>query len=43
MTTSFRGFIDEKQDEITALQILLGRPAAQARLTYASLEDCARR
>lgn len=39
MTTSFRTFIDEKKDEIVALQILLGRPAAQARLTYQSLDD----
>ena len=39
MTTGFRSFIDEKQDEIMALQILLGRPAAQARLTYASLDE----
>ena len=39
LTTSFRDFIDEKQDEIVALQILLGRPAAQVRLTYDSLEE----
>ena len=39
MTSSFRDFIDEKQDEIVALSILLGRPAAQARLTYDSLEE----
>jgi type I restriction enzyme R subunit len=39
LTTSFRSFIDEKQDEIVALSILLGRPAAQARLTYESLEE----
>jgi type I restriction enzyme R subunit len=39
MVTSFRGFLDEKQDEIAALQILLGRPASQARLTYAGLEE----
>jgi type I restriction enzyme R subunit len=39
MTTSFRSFVDEQQDTITALQILLGRPAAQARLTYAGLEE----
>lgn len=39
MTRSFRDFIDQQQDAIIALQILLGRPAAQARLTYASLEE----
>jgi type I restriction enzyme R subunit len=39
LTSSFRTFIDEKQDEIVALSILLGRPAAQARLTYDSLEE----
>ncbi len=39
VTTSFRTFIDQRQDEITALQILLGRPAVQAKLTYASLEE----
>ncbi|MEA2987905.1 MAG: type restriction enzyme subunit, partial [Alphaproteobacteria bacterium] len=39
MTSGFRTFIDEKKDEIVALQILLGRPAAQARLTYQSLDD----
>jgi type I restriction enzyme R subunit len=39
LTTNFRSFIDQKQEEIIALQILLGRPAAQARLTYASLEE----
>ena len=39
MTTSFRSFIDEQQDEIVALQILLGRPAAQSRLTYAGLDE----
>lgn len=39
LTTSFRSFIDEKQDEIVALSILLGRPAGQTRLTYNSLEE----
>jgi type I restriction enzyme R subunit len=39
LTSSFRTFIDEKQDEIVALSILLGRPAAQGRLTYDSLEE----
>lgn len=39
MTASFRDFIDQNQDEIVALQLLLGRPAAQARLTYASLDE----
>ncbi len=39
VTTSFRAFIEKKQDEIVALSILLGHPAAQARLTYESLQD----
>lgn len=39
LTSSFRDFIGEKQDEIMALSILLGRPAAQTRLTYDSLEE----
>ncbi|SEL95798.1 type I restriction enzyme, R subunit [Sphingomonas palmae] len=39
LTTSFRTFIQEQGDDITALQILLGRPAHQARLTYQSLEE----
>ena len=39
LTSSFRTFLDAQQDEIAALQILLGRPAAQARLTYAGLDE----
>ncbi len=39
LTSTFRSFIDEKQDEIVALSILMGRPAAQVRLTYDSLEE----
>ena len=39
LTSTFRSFIDEKQDEIVALSLLLGRPAGQARLTYENLEE----
>lgn len=39
LTTNFRSFIEEKQDEIVALQLLLGKPAAQMRLTYDSLDE----
>ena len=39
LTSSFRSFIEEKQDEIIALSILMGRPAAQLRLTYDSLHE----
>lgn len=39
MTADFRSFLDEKRDELTALRILYGLPAATRRLTYASLEE----
>lgn len=39
MTTRFRKFLDENQDQIDALAILYGKPYAARRLTYASLEE----
>ena len=39
MTTDFARFLDEHRDELTALRILYGLPAATKRLTYASLEE----
>lgn len=39
MTTDFGSFLDEHRDELTALRILYGQPAATKRLTYASMED----
>jgi type I restriction enzyme R subunit len=39
MTTDFGRFLDEHRDELTALRILYGMPAASKRLTYASLEE----
>ena len=38
---SFREFIAENQDHLTALQILLNRPKATERMTYAALDDLA--
>lgn len=38
-TESFRCFLDENQDELTALTILYGKPTQQRRLTYDSLEE----
>jgi type I restriction enzyme R subunit len=35
----FEGFVQGRGDEITALQIILGRPQAQRRLTYAMIEE----
>ena len=35
----FEGFVRGRADEITALQIILGRPQAQRRLTYAMIEE----
>ncbi|MBX9943669.1 MAG: DEAD/DEAH box helicase family protein [Reyranella sp.] len=35
----FRRFLDEKKDELLALQILYGQPYARRRLTYAALAD----
>ena len=39
MTTDFGRFLEEHCDELTALRILYGLPAATKRLTYASLEE----
>ncbi len=35
----FKNFLDEKQDELVALQILYHRPYAQKRLTYEAVDD----
>jgi len=35
----FKEFLETNKDQITALQILYGRPYAQRRLTYEALED----
>jgi type I restriction enzyme R subunit len=35
----FRRFLEERQDELTALQILYRLPYAQRRLTYAAVDD----
>ncbi len=39
ITGRFRQFLDENQDQLTALAILYGKPHAARRLTYASLEE----
>ena len=39
MTGRFKAFLDEKQDELTALTILYSKPHASRRLTYESLEE----
>lgn len=39
LTKRFRQFLDENQDQVTALTILYGKPYAARRLTYASLEE----
>lgn len=39
MVSSFQKFLDEEKDQIAALSILYGRPQAQQRLTYQSLEE----
>ena len=39
MTGRFQAFLDEQQDELTALTILYGKPYAARRLTYESLEE----
>ncbi len=39
MTADFARFLDEHRDQLTALRILYGLPAATKRLTYASLEE----
>ena len=40
-TTRFRDFIEQNKDELTALQILYGRPANARKLTYAALQELA--
>ena len=37
--TSFRQFMDDNRDEITALEILYNQPLGQQRLTYAQIKD----
>jgi len=39
MTSDFGRFLDENRDQLTALRILYGLPAATKRLTYVSLEE----
>ena len=39
MTGRFKAFLDENQDQLTALTILYGKPYAVRRLTYESLEE----
>jgi type I restriction enzyme R subunit len=39
LTQRFEDFLAQNQDQITALSILYGKPHAQRRLTYESLED----
>ncbi len=39
---SFRQFIEENRDEITALQIIYSQPYAQQRLTYQQVKELAR-
>ncbi len=41
--TSFKTFMDENKDELTALQILYNQPVGRQRLTYAQLKELAAR
>lgn len=41
--TSFRTFIDENRDELTALQILYNQPYGSQRLTYAAIRELVQR
>lgn len=41
--TSFRTFIDENRDELTALQILYNQPFGAQRLTYAAIRELVQR
>nr|WP_268892982.1 type I restriction-modification enzyme R subunit C-terminal domain-containing protein [Pseudooceanicola pacificus] len=41
--TSFRTFMEENKDEITALQILYNLPASRKRLTYAAIKELVQR
>lgn len=40
--TSFKTFIEDNKDELTALQIIYNQSYAQQRLTYAAIKDLAR-
>jgi type I restriction enzyme, R subunit len=40
--TSFKSFIEDNKDELTALQIIYNQSYAQQRLTYAAIKDLAR-
>ncbi len=42
VVTSFREFVEQHRDEITALQIIFSRPYAQRHLTYDAIKDLAR-
>ncbi|WP_336976866.1 type I restriction-modification enzyme R subunit C-terminal domain-containing protein [Altererythrobacter fulvus] len=39
MVSTFQRFLEEEKDQIAALSILYGKPQAQQRLTYQSLEE----
>lgn len=39
MVSSFGSFLEEHKDELVALSILYGKPQAQSRLTYRSLDE----
>lgn len=41
--TSFKGFIEEHRDELTALQILYNQPQGRQRLTYAAIRELVQR
>ncbi|MGB5099593.1 MAG: type I restriction-modification enzyme R subunit C-terminal domain-containing protein [Methanothrix sp.] len=41
ITDSFRNFIEENKDELTALQIIYGKPYAKRRLTYQEIKQLA--
>ena len=41
--TSFRTFIEDNRDELTALQILYNQPQGQQRLTYAAIRELVQR
>lgn len=43
MIESFRRYIEENKDEITALQILFGRPRGQSKLTFEQVKELAER
>ena len=41
--TSFKAFIDENRDELTALQVLYNQPQGRQRLTYAAIRELVQR